>query len=208
MIFYPQSRKEGLTVRELSDETLIYDLQRQKALCLNQVAAWVWQHCDGQTTIEDLAARLHWELDVPADERVVRLALHQLSKANLLVEPIDEPAWAARQSRRQLLRTLGTLIALPAVMSIAAPRASAATSVRCPAGQTACNGVCVNTQTDSLNCGSCSNMCASQGGNLKCSGGRCVTNCASGFACKTANDCPSSPVVPFSCVNGCCSSIG
>ena len=188
-----------------ADETLVYDLQRQKALCLNQIAAWVWQHCDGQTTIEELAVRMHWELDVPADERVARLALHQLSKAKLLVEPFDEPAWAARHSRRRLLRTFGTLIALPAVMSIAAPRASAATSIRCPAGQTACGGVCVNTQTDNLNCGSCSNMCASLGANLKCVGGRCLPGgCASGFVCKTVIDCPNSAVAKYICVNGCC----
>jgi hypothetical protein len=49
-----------------------------------------------------------------------------------------------------------------------------APSLTCDPGLTACNGACVDTQTDSTNCGGCGTTCA-----LSCSGGQCVTSCPS-----------------------------
>jgi hypothetical protein len=46
-MYLPQARTEGLTVRELAEETLVYDKERHKAHCLNRTAACVWKHCDG-----------------------------------------------------------------------------------------------------------------------------------------------------------------
>lgn len=43
---------------------------------------------------------------------------------------------------------------------------------QCAQGQTYCNGKCVDTKTDSANCGSCGKVCSS---NQKCSAGVCVT---------------------------------
>ena len=51
----PRARQEELVVEELPDETLVYDLKRHKAHCLNRAAALVWQHCDGRTTSSDMA---------------------------------------------------------------------------------------------------------------------------------------------------------
>ena len=36
--FLPTARKNDLVIQELPDELLIYDLSRNKALCLNQTA--------------------------------------------------------------------------------------------------------------------------------------------------------------------------
>ena len=47
----PRARQDELVVEELSDETLVYDLKRHKANCLNRTAALVWQDCDGQTSV-------------------------------------------------------------------------------------------------------------------------------------------------------------
>ena len=38
----PKARQEQLTVRELPDETVVYDLARHKAHCLNPTAALIW----------------------------------------------------------------------------------------------------------------------------------------------------------------------
>ncbi len=43
----PVARHKNLIVKELPDETLIYDLDSDKAHCLNQTAALVWKNCDG-----------------------------------------------------------------------------------------------------------------------------------------------------------------
>ena len=47
----PQARTSGLIVKEVDGEILIYDRETNKAHCLNQTAAKVWEHCDGKTTV-------------------------------------------------------------------------------------------------------------------------------------------------------------
>ena len=53
----PLARKEGLVIQELPDEVLVYDLDRDRAHCLNQTAAFVWQRCDGRTSTVEIADR-------------------------------------------------------------------------------------------------------------------------------------------------------
>ena len=43
----PKARKENLVVQESNGEVLIYDLDTNKAFCLNETSALVWQACDG-----------------------------------------------------------------------------------------------------------------------------------------------------------------
>ena len=42
-------------MRDLQEEVLIYELQRDKAHCLNRTAGFVWQHCDGRTRVAAVA---------------------------------------------------------------------------------------------------------------------------------------------------------
>ncbi len=56
----------------------------------------------------------------------------------------------------------------------------------CPAGQTLCNGTCVNVLgTDVNNCGACGTVCAQlphvSGTGLSCSAGKCAYTCAAGY---------------------------
>jgi hypothetical protein len=78
----PKAKTERLIVREIDGETLIYDSSRHAASCLNEFAARVWRECDGETSVAAIAAMLG------EDERAVWLALHQLTKAELLTEAI------------------------------------------------------------------------------------------------------------------------
>jgi len=48
----------------------------------------------------------------------------------------------------------------------------------CQPGLTACNGVCVNLQSESNNCGSCGTACTAP---AVCAGGSCNTACAAGY---------------------------
>lgn len=143
----PRARKEGLLIQELHGEVLVYDLERDKAHCLNPTAALVWQHCDGQTTIRELARLLEKSLELEqVDEDVIWCALNQLEKDRLLEDPIDWPAGTERISRRALVRRIGiAAVLLPLVTSIVAPNALAAASCggacsagTCPAGCTCC----------------------------------------------------------------------
>ncbi len=142
----PRAREDELVVEELPDETLVYDLKRHKARCLNRTAALVWRHCDGQTTVPELAALLGEQLATPTDEAVVWMALDRLGRAHLLSEPVTLPADRARYSRREVLRTLrrvaGISLLLPVIESIVAPRAAAQAScisaTACTAGSPPC----------------------------------------------------------------------
>ena len=59
----PRARTDNLVIRELDDETLVYDTARDEAHCLNRTAALVWKLCDGQTTAMQAARSLRNEVD-------------------------------------------------------------------------------------------------------------------------------------------------
>ena len=124
----PRARKQDLVVEELPDETLVYDLKRHKAHCLNRSATVVWRHCDGRTTLSEMATILEEELELPQDEGIVRLALDRLRKAKLLEGGTNIPQEPAGPSRRELIRKLAVLgglaIALPVVTSLTSPVAA------------------------------------------------------------------------------------
>ncbi len=126
----PRAREDRLVVQELADEVLVYDLNRHKAHCLNRTAALVWRHSDGRTGAAEMAALLQQELKSPVDEAVVWLALDRLGRAQLLREPANPPAVAARYTRREVMRKMGLIGAalVPIVTSIVARTAAAAGS--------------------------------------------------------------------------------
>jgi hypothetical protein len=124
---FPVRREEELVVRHLPDETLIYDLKRNKAHCLNSAAGLVWRHCDGQTSLSQLAKMLREELDIPAGEQVARLALDRLQKAKLL-QPVAVAAEGPRYSRREMAKLGGAAVAASLVTTILARPAYAQAS--------------------------------------------------------------------------------
>src|SRR5271154_4622073 len=107
----PKAKTERLIVKEIDDETLVYDHGR--ASCLNEFAAKVWRRCDGATSVADIADALG------EDERAVWLALHSLNKSKLLVEETARPpAMRPGSPRRQIAAQLGLGAAVAAVPSI------------------------------------------------------------------------------------------
>ena len=129
----PRARTSRLVTRDLGDELLVYDLERHKAYCLNQVAMQVFRHCDGETTIPDMARRIGNALGLPVDEQAVRLGLLRLEKAHLLDRPV---AQILHTSRREMLRTLGraAAVVVPLVTAITVPTSAQAASGCIPFG--------------------------------------------------------------------------
>jgi Coenzyme PQQ synthesis protein D (PqqD) len=118
----PKAKTERLIVREIDGETLVYDRSRDGASCLNEFAAKVWRECDGETSVAEIAAGLG------EDERAVWLALHQLTKAQLLTGAIAfPPDMSAAKSRREIGARLG-LGAAAFVTSIVTPLPAQAAS--------------------------------------------------------------------------------
>jgi hypothetical protein len=127
---FPKARKDQIKSRELADETMIYDKSRGKAHCLNATAAFIWRHCDGYTSIAELAGSVQKELGIPEAEPVVRLALEQLSSRNLLEETVVPLSGNARFSRRDALKKLAVAaVAIPLIMTVTAKTARASSSV-------------------------------------------------------------------------------
>ena len=121
----PRARTNRLVTRDLGDELLVYDLERHKAYCLNRVAMQVFRHCDGETTIPDMARRIGNALGLPVDEQAVRLGLLRLEKAHLLDSPLTQ---IPHTSRREVLRTLGraAVVVVPLVTAITVPTSAQA----------------------------------------------------------------------------------
>jgi hypothetical protein len=110
---------------------------------LNATASLVWSHCDGRTSLHDLAAVLAREGETAApDLDAVMFALEQLQEAHLLTEHAVPPTAGSAVSRRtSLIRAAaaaGTLLSPVVTTFGAAPvHARGGNKVQvCHAGQT------------------------------------------------------------------------
>ena len=142
----PMARQNGLVVQEMPDEVLVYDLNSNKAHCLNQSAAFVWKSLDGTNSVADIVREFEANGNGKVTEDFVWLAIDQLNENGLLADDVA-PRFAG-QSRRQVLKTIGlaSMVALPVIASLVAPKkalgAASCTCTgpgSCPAG---CPTVC------------------------------------------------------------------
>ncbi len=130
----PMARQNGLVVQEMPDEVLVYDLNSNKAHCLNQSAAFVWKSCDGTNSVEDIVRQFESNGKGKVTEDFVWLAIDQLNENGLLDGKVA-PRFAG-QSRRQVLKTIGlaSMVAVPVIASLVAPqKALGAASCTCQA---------------------------------------------------------------------------
>lgn len=192
--FKPQSRHTDLVVQELDGEILIYDLRTSRAFCLNETSALVWQACDGNSSVAEIAGDLTEKLRAPVNEDFVRLALDQLKKENLIEKTGDGGGNFPAHSRREAIRKIGlaSLVALPFVSSLVAPTATNAASATCSGNcrcsnstMTSCNGSTATVRGVSyVNCNTVS------GGNSNCNcQGPFGANDSAGTGFKTGSGC-------------------
>ncbi len=118
----PMARKTGLVVQEMPDEVLVYDLDTNKAHCLNQSAAFIWSSCDGKNSVMDIVQQFESNGRGKVTEDFVWLAIDQLNENGLLENKVA-PRFAGT-SRRQVLKTIGlaSVVALPVIASLVAPQ--------------------------------------------------------------------------------------
>ena len=55
----PTARKNGSVMQEMPDEILIYDLDTNKAHCLNETSALVWKACNGTALIQSKRSTIY-----------------------------------------------------------------------------------------------------------------------------------------------------
>ena len=131
----PQVRDGGLVVQEMPNEVLIYDLNTNKAHCLNDTAAVVWRACDGTNSVADIVKNFEKNGGGKVTEDFVWLAIDQLNESGLL-QPGTFSRFAGH-SRRDVLKKIGlaSIVALPVIASLAAPQnALASSSCACAIG--------------------------------------------------------------------------
>lgn len=152
----PIARKSGLVVQEVPDEVLVYDLESNKAHCLNRSAAMVWKSCDGTNSVSEIARLVEAQAGDKVTEDFVWLAIDQLNENNLLETAM--PVNLKGQSRREALRKIGlaSMVAVPVIASLVAPQSALA------AASCSCNTPPSCTNTPNLLCPSTTN-CTSGG---------------------------------------------
>ena len=164
MKVYPKARDKGLIVQELENETLIYDLDTNRAYCLNDMATNVWRKCDGKRSKSDIANSIK-NADGDVGGQAVSYAIDLLDSNGLLEgsNSIEIPTATRRDALKRL--ALAGAVSLPVIAALAAP--TAAQSASCIPNDAAC--------TVSAQC--CSSCCKNVGGGInacKPGGGACL----------------------------------
>ena len=184
----PVARKEGLVIQEMANEVLVYDLETNKAHCLNQTAAAVWKFCDGKNSVSDISRIIADANNAAAQEDLIWLAIDQLNETNLLETKLAVNF--NNQNRREVIKKIGlaAVVALPIVTSLIAPTVASAGSV-CTGGNCSCTftGTCNNagnpctctratgTETCPVTCTTgCSCQVADGSTNATCTNGTCT----------------------------------
>jgi hypothetical protein len=157
----PRICQDGLIIRELDEEILIYNTADNKAYCLNRTAAMIWKECDGQSTVEEISNSLSRQVGTSVDERAVWLALKQFDRDRLLEDGLRVPPELRGHglSRRQVVQAMGiaAVAAVPLITSIVAPTAVQAATCLAPgsvcttAGQ-CCSGLCPPNPDGPMTC--------------------------------------------------------
>ena len=123
-------RFDGLEIERASDEILALKPGAAQAYALNQTAAIVFDLCDGGHSKSEMASAIQHRTGLPADERVVDLALDGLVDAGLVA--LDASAPRPGITRRALMRRLSlsaaTMALLPVIQPIVAKPSAAASS--------------------------------------------------------------------------------
>jgi Coenzyme PQQ synthesis protein D (PqqD) len=124
MTYKPEVR-DGLTIREIGEELVVYDARHRRAHCVNKMAAPILQACDGTRTVDQIAVLLSDELGIDERTELVSATLQELSQADLLTAAITPPGDLNR-SRRNLLHKAAVIgFTFPVIESIIAQSAKA-----------------------------------------------------------------------------------
>ncbi len=160
------ARKEGLVIQEMPDEVLVFDLETNKAHCLNETTAFVWKACDGKNSVADITKLFGNQSGTPVPEDLVWLALDQLKEKNLIENKDEIVVDYNGMSRREVIRKVGlaSVVALPLISSLVAPTAASAQTQNCTGNGRPNNCPCNNNN----NCASGNCVVPTMGGQGTC----------------------------------------
>ncbi|MCG3139022.1 MAG: Coenzyme PQQ synthesis protein D [Phycisphaerae bacterium] len=81
-------RLNHLVIHELDQELLLYDPNLDRSHRLNPSASFIWQQCDGQHTVEQIAQLLtdHFEVELADAVKDTQSALQRLRAEQLITD--------------------------------------------------------------------------------------------------------------------------
>lgn len=118
----PAARNQNIIEQDLDKELLIYDLQTNSAYSLNETSKIIYRACSESLSFDDLKRQYKF------DDDFINFALSELNSKNLL-EGYSADNFPG-MNRREVIKKVGlaSMIALPVIASIVAPRATNAAS--------------------------------------------------------------------------------
>jgi hypothetical protein len=121
-----------LLVEHVGDETVVFDAESKEAHCLSALAAVVFAHCDGRTSVEEIASLASERLGEPVDAARIQDALAQLEERDLMEPRAPSKAGLSRRTMLQRTAVLGGAVAAsPLITSVIAPSSAAAVTPGC-----------------------------------------------------------------------------
>ena len=80
-------RREGLIERELPEELILYDPETARAFLLNRTSAAIWDLCDGQIALRQIAEQIASCFSAPTEKVIedVRATMECFHRDRLLV---------------------------------------------------------------------------------------------------------------------------
>ena len=134
MNFRPVARDKDLVIQKLNDEIVVYDLETNNALYLNETSAMIWNLCDGSRSVADIRKELKEQFDTVVSSDFVNFAIYQLRKDKLLSGDDGIDRYLKKFSGRWAIKEIGrgSLVALPSITSVIAPTAIAASCLTVP----------------------------------------------------------------------------
>lgn len=121
--FTPKQRNQSVKIQKIGSELLVYDQKVHKAHCLTGVALTVWNLCDGEHSVDQIAAHIAQSLGNFPNEDEVWQILTEFSEAELLKVSVQtyEAQNASIKSRRRAIAKMGLATATPFFLSISVP---------------------------------------------------------------------------------------
>src|SRR5262245_27190387 len=118
---------ETVVVETLGDDLCIYDTATKRVHSLNATAALVWQMCDAEHSVEQIADELASKFNTPDPDALVEMTRDELDRAQLLSDRGKSARPSFQWTRRHVIAG-ATAVIIPVVITMVAPLPAAAGS--------------------------------------------------------------------------------
>ena len=118
-------KKATVSTEAIGDGLAVFDPAQNKSYLLNATSALVWQHCDGNTSPQDLTALIVRKFNVTAAqaEQLTQVAMDELANFNLFEAGVERPLVVppVGLTRRQVLARLAAVGISAALLPLVSP---------------------------------------------------------------------------------------